>query len=547
MRSCARTASLQQSTRLGLRLHWFCAYLFMLNGIVYIAGLPPTDEPALALDEIQGNVIPGFLKDHQHFLFFSITDSSAARKCLANLNSRLSCASEVLKAHELYKSMRGRLGHEPDAAHYVFKNVALSAAGLRKLTTEGEVDPFEDAFKVGMSTRSEYIGDPKQKNKPGHVSEWVIGGALHPVDVVLILASDDLPWLLEESKKLTAETGAHGMSLVHEDRGDANAAPEHGHEQFGFKDNISRPVVRGRWPRDPFEYVSPRRIPGDKMFDTVRKDFAEPGNRLIWPGHFIFGYGRQKGDDTRTYDPADQAKGPPWAKNGSVMVYRRLRQQVDEFRRFVEKTATDLSRKHSAAPIDAGRLEALLIGRWKSGTPLVRSPLKDVGINREDSLNYFSYAQEQTPALPKDTWPNSADTDGNLCPLGAHIRKVNPRDQIPELGLAERTPRHSLLRRGITYSAGANDKGLLFVAYQTSLEEQFEFLMTINRPNMPRFGAGEDPILSQNPVRAFHLQIGGADETVSIPNPFIIPTGGEYFFCPSISFFKDILARPTKE
>jgi Dyp-type peroxidase family len=508
---------------------------------------PPTDEPTLALDEIQGNVIPGFLKDHQHFLFFSITDAPAARKCLARLNSRLCTASEVLKAHELYKSMRGRLGHEPDAAHYVFKNVALSAAGLRKLTPEREVDLFEGAFKVGLSDRSEYIGDPKDKNKPGHVSQWVVGGSVHPVDVVLILASDDLPWLLEESKKLTAEISSQGMSLVHEDRGDANAAPEHGHEQFGFKDNISRPVVRGRWPKDPFDFVFPRKIPGDKIFETVRKDFADPGNRLIWPGHFIFGYGRQKGDHTQAYDRADQAKGPPWARNGSLMVYRRLRQNVDEFKRFVEKTATDLTRKHPAAPIDADRLGALLIGRWKSGTPLVRSPLKDIGITG-DSLNYFSYAQEQTPALPKDTWPNSADPEGNLCPLGAHIRKVNPRDQTPELGLSERTPRHSLLRRGITYSAGADDKGLLFVAYQTSLAEQFEFLMRfwINRPEMPRSGAGEDPILSQNSDRVFHLQVGGAQEAVSIPTPFIVPTGGEYFFSPSTSFFKDVLARTSQ-
>lgn len=506
---------------------------------------PPNDEPSLALDEIQGNVIPGFLKDHQHFLFFSITDPAVARKCLANLNSRLDRASDVLKAHELYKSMRNRLGHEPDGAHYVLKNLALSAAGLRKLTREDDVNQFEDAFKVGLSRRSDYIGDSNQKTKPGHISQWLVGGSVHPVDVVLLLASDDLQWLLDESKKLTAEITSQGMTLVHEDRGDADAAPAHGHEQFGFKDNISRPAVRGRWPNAPYDFVSPRKIPGDKTFDKVRQDFAEPGDRLIWPGHFIFGYGRQKGDDTRTYDATDQAKGPSWAKNGSLMVYRRLRQDVDEFNRFVEKAATDLTRKHSAAPIDKDRLGALLIGRWKSGTPAVRSPLKDIGINREDSLNYFSYAQAQTPALPGDTWPNSADPDGNLCPLGAHIRKVNPRDQTPELGLAERTPRHSLLRRGITYSTGADDKGLLFVAYQTSLEEQFEFLMRswINQHDMPRSGAGEDPILSQNPGRAFHLKIGGGDETVSIAKPFIVPTGGEYFFSPSISFFKDTLGR----
>ena len=71
----------------------------------------PTDEPLLALDEIQGNIIPGFLKDHQHFIFFSITDASAARSCLSKMNSRLSTAAEVLCAHGIWKSMRDRLGH----------------------------------------------------------------------------------------------------------------------------------------------------------------------------------------------------------------------------------------------------------------------------------------------------------------------------------------------------------------------------------------------------------------------------------------------------
>src|SRR5260370_17756918 len=53
MQPRTRTASLQQSTRLALqphepragllalalRLHWLCAYSFMLNGMVYLAGL----------------------------------------------------------------------------------------------------------------------------------------------------------------------------------------------------------------------------------------------------------------------------------------------------------------------------------------------------------------------------------------------------------------------------------------------------------------------------------------------------------------------------
>ena len=510
---------------------------------------PPKDEPLLALDEIQGNVIPGFLKDHQHFLFFTITDASAARNCLGKMHARLSTAAKVLRAHHVWKSMRDQLGHE-HAAPYVFLNVALTATGLRKLTSKAEVDEFADAaFKLGLTEeRSSFIGDPGAKTERGHISGWVVGGPSHPVDGVLIMASDELARLAdEESRKLIKEISSQGMSIVHEDKGDATAAPKPGHEQFGFKDGVSHPAIRGRWHEEPYHFVSPRTFPADKAFDALRADFAGPGSRLVWPGHFLFGYGRQKADDPRTYDSANQPKGPAWAKNGSLMVYRRLRQHPDEFWRFVEDTAKKLARKYPKFAPDKQRLAALFVGRWASGTPLVRSPDKDIGISG-DGQNHFSFDTKPTPALPGDTAPNMADPDGLSCPHAAHIRKVNPRDQSTDLGFAERTPPRSLLRRGITYAAGKDDKGLIFVAYQSSIVEQFEFLMKqwVNKPNTPREKAGHDPILAQGRGRVFNLPIAGTVEEIPVSGAFVVPTGGEYFFSPSIAFFKKTLAGAVK-
>jgi Dyp-type peroxidase family len=509
----------------------------------------PKDEPQLALDQIQGNVIPGFLKNHQHFHFFSITDAAAARTCLGKLHSSLSTAAQVLEAHRVWKAKRAKLGHEPEPERVAFRNLALSAAGLRKLTSNAEVDQFADvAFKLGLLERSSFIGDPGEKAEPGHASGWVVGSPANPVDGVLIMASDHLAWLLEEAKKLTAEFSSKGMKILHEDRGDVNAAPQAGHEQFGFKDGISHPSIRGRWPTAPYDFVSPRTLPMDKSFDTVRADFAEPGRRLIWPGHFLFGYGRQKGDDTRTYDSADRPKGPGWAKDGSLMVYRRLRQNPDEFSRFVEATAKALAAKYPGSAPDKDRLAALLVGRWPTGTPVARSPDKDIGLSG-DALNYFLYADKATPALPGDKAPNPADPEGHFCPLGAHIRKVNPRDQATDLGFAERTPPRSLLRRGITYAAKSGDKGLIFVAYQSSIVDQFEFLMRnwINKPNTPRDHAGHDPILAQGAGRYFYLPIGKEPEKIPVTGAFVVPTGGEYFFSPSMNFFKTTLTASAKK
>ena len=134
------------------------------------------------------------------------------------------------------------------------------------------------------------------------------------------MASDHLAFLNGETKKIEAEATAQGMRILHRDLGSVASAPEHGHEHFGFKDGISQPSIRGRRPMAPYDFVSERTLSADKALDTLRATFAEPGGRLIWPGHFLFGYGRQKADEPQTYNARDQATGPAWAKNGSCRV-----------------------------------------------------------------------------------------------------------------------------------------------------------------------------------------------------------------------------------
>jgi Dyp-type peroxidase family len=507
---------------------------------------PPTDEPLLALEDIQGNAVPGFLKNHQHFLFFTIGSAAPARKWLSKLGDRMSTASQVLKLHKAWKEARAKLGHEPPPGQYALLNVAFSAAGLRKLTSENEVNQFEDQpFTQGLAKRSTIIGDPSDKRKAAHVSRWLVGGPEHPVDGVIIMASDDIPFLEREEKKIEDSITANAISIVFRDLGSVYSAPKPGHEHFGFKDGISQPAIRGRWPNAPYDFVSLRTLPADKAFDNLRTTFADPGNRLIWPGHFLFGYGRQKSDEPQTYDDKNQPKGPSWAKNGSLVVYRRLRQNPNEFWRYVETTAKQLQHEHPKLALDKERMGAMLIGRWKSGTPLVRSPDKDTTLSLEQS-NYFLYAAKADPPLPGDTLPQAADPDGLHCPFAAHIRKVNPRDHATDFGLPERTLLRSLLRRGITYKASDDDRGLLFVAYQSSIADQFEKLMQawVNNPNKPLEKSGQDPVLTQGDKREFYVKIAGSDDTrerLAVTGDFIVPTGGEYFFSPSLAFFKKTL------
>ena len=93
------------------------------------------------------------------------------------------------------------------------------------------------------------------------------------------------------------------------------------------------------------------------------------------------------------------------------------------------------------------------------------------------------------------------------------------------------------------------DRGLLFLAYQTSIERQFEFLtnLWVNNPDFSDAGNGHDPILgqSQDPTtrdRSIVIQAENPanSATVKLPKDWVIPTGGGYFFTPSIQGLKHL-------
>jgi deferrochelatase/peroxidase EfeB len=112
-----------------------------------------------------------------------------------------------------------------------------------------------------------------------------------------------------------------------------------------------------------------------------------------------------------------------------------------------------------------------------------------------------------------------------------------------------------ILRRGIPYGPSLTnpliddgvDRGLHFLCYQTSITEQFELLQTdwANNFNNPKPG-GIDLIIGQTPgqPRQFELDTAsGGSNTFPAPQQFVVATGGGYFFAPSISALRDVLAK----
>jgi deferrochelatase/peroxidase EfeB len=254
-----------------------------------------------------------------------------------------------------------------------------------------------------------------------------------------------------------------------------------------------------------------------------------------------------------------------------------LRQDVFTFHSFVHDQAAQLGR-------EPGALGAKLVGRWTSGAPTLRAPDRDdPALGGDDCANnHFEYhdATEATKNEPgrnqcRDTThaQSPGDRSGDRCPFSGHIRKAYPRDDTARSAdgadeVARRlgepdTQTHRLLRRGIPFGPSSAstpeapaddglDRGLLFLAYMTSITDQFEFVTKswINNADFKEPGAGVDPIVGQSQSadggrsRTFNVRVGDIDRELTAPEDWVIPTGAGYFFSPSVSAIRNVLGGP---
>jgi len=201
---------------------------------------------------------------------------------------------------------------------------------------------------------------------------------------------------------------------------------------------------------------------------------------------------------------------------------------------------------HAKGKEEAIRLASKMVGRWPDGSPLTISPE-----NNDPDLaefNNFGYWEE--------------DKIGLNCPIGAHIRRTNPRDSLvtekTKIDSTEMISKHRMLRKGRPYGdpihedltphkimdMGNDDKerGLHFICLVTDIRRQFEFIQN-NWVNFPKFGGLEH---DADPIIGNHYQEGNfqtdqfcipafpvKEKVKDLPN-FTLIRGGGYFFLPGI-------------
>ncbi|GAA4872605.1 Dyp-type peroxidase [Saccharopolyspora cebuensis] len=479
------------------------------------------DEPVLDVDDIQGNILTAFNTACEQHVFLRVVDAERFPTWVARV------AETVTTMRATWERRQRRQRWGPLVA------IWFSYSGLLKLTeTAREIQDVP--FKEGLPSRSRLLGDPVSPDSPGACANWRVGGPDRVPDALLVVASEEPI----TDGLATAGLADRCVEVLHEE---VCARLPHGNEHFGFREPVSQPGVRGRVELGESAFLTP-------SLDPTRPAEGAPGQSLVWPGEFVFGYPTQDNLDRIRPGPRSRA-GPAWARNGSLVVVRRINQDVAAFNRFAGTVSRRLGQIPELAGTTVERVRAQLVGRWPSGVAVVHGHERDPGAAGAD-VNDFGYVGKWGAA--------GDDAAGLVCPQAAHIRKAFPRDHETSMDTAESMETHRLLRRGIPFGAVDTDgeRGLMFVAFQTSLERQFEFVQRswLNNPRLRTACDGHDPLVGQcnrgmtgPQERYFAFRYRRADgvvrtEQVVMREEWTTPTGGGYFFAPSLSALRGILS-----
>ena len=436
---------------------------------------------ALELHEIQGIVLFAYASlRHARYLCLTFDDAAQPNPWLAEVRREVPGA-------------RSETRSAGDRVHVAFTNEGLVRLGL----DAKEMQSFPRELQQGMANpvRAHVLEDDP--------TTWEFG-APHQTPVhALLLVFAKTPEIAESTRlRLLMRAESHGGRLVHEDIAELHQPL---HEPFGFRDGIAQPHVQG----------SPRSRKAHEV--------------EVAAGEFILGYPNAY----RELPPSPRGRGDfDIGKNGSYLVYRKLRQDTAGFWQSMLDRADPPGNAQAAT-----KLAASIVGRWPSGAPLVKYPDRDPGLSgQDDDFAFFG-----------------DDPEGKKCPLGAHIRRANPRDMLmptPQESLVA-VGRHRLLRRGRPYGPRAPltpvaasqpqtaERGLVFLALNTSFRRQFEFVQQ-TWVNNPKFGGlfdERDPLIGKVKEEGQHFSIPGdpARRRIAGLSTFVAMRGGGYFFVPSLA------------
>ena len=432
--------------------------------------------PKLEISDIQAIVLrPRPSPYRGEYVILRVNDAAQGREMVRRIIAHVAPADEWW-----VPSLPGWLG------------IAFTYAGLKALgVPQASLDSFPIEFKQGMAARAAILHDFGE-NAPSH---WEYPFGTADMHIALAIYANDeknLDLVLDRARQ--SQLDLPKISLVY--RMQFGQLPE-GRNPFGFKDGLHNPVIEGSG--------------AEAIHDNAG------GETPVKPGEFVLGYPDEVGEIATAPIPEELRH------NGTFVAFRKFHMNVAAFRKYL--------RSQASSPEEQELIAAKMVGRWRSGAPLVLAPERDdpaLGSDRKRN-NEFSYAD---------------DMKGFKCPFSAHIRRVNPRDalknDIVDVNL------HKFLRRGTNYGQplpegvleddGA-ERGGVFLLIGAHQQRQFEFVQSqwVTDGNFISHGTEQDPILGNSegdgvftiPKKPVRRRLRGLPRFVTV-------RGGEYCFLPGL-------------
>lgn len=382
----------------------------------------------------------------------------------------------------------GSASRPADPAAQAWVSAALTFQGLKALgVPQASLDGFPLPFQQGMAVRAGALGDVGE-SAPERWEPPFNGPGIHLGISALAPDAERLEAVFAPAREALATMP--GVQAIW--RQDCHV-PADRRNPFGFADGLSNPAIEGSG------------LPG-----------SNPLEPPIKAGEFFLGYPNEFGELPPAPEPA------VLGRNGTYLALMKIHTDVAAWRQYL--------RANAASPAEEERLAAKMVGRWPSGAPLTLAPEGDDpelgGDPRRN--NAFLYAAD--------------DSRGLKCPMGSHVRRMNPRDS-PIVGV---TRLHRVFRRGTAYGPmlpegvltdDGVDRGIMFVFVGADLERQFEFVRKewVDDGLFIASKGEKDPLIGANdgagqftiPREPIRRRLKG------LPS-FVTTRGGEYFFAPGL-------------
>ena len=552
------------------------------------------------LHDVQGNIMVNFAGYGCHksrYFFLHISNAAHGRMFIKNITGLVSTAAFMAEKDE-----DGLIIPPLVTTNIAFTYNGLKELGIPTLTLQD----FPDEFVVGIRNRASILGD----DLTSAPEKW---DAVYRKDIHLFISIDganealieeryqQIKDIIDDSLKeckeehLVPADQASGIKILdgcRDDESDNKAYQDASvvyeevdgqkiptaKEHFGYTDGISNPFFKGMTPEM-----------GEVLGGGKRVGYGSPKSPASWEpietGEFILGYK----DEANEYPAAPIPK--LFSKNGSYLVFNKFHENVGKYHAYLDAA----SQKYD---IEKELLAAKYVGRWRNGAPLTTYPKK---ADAEDAWKVWSAAQwqvgklfaaimelkgkiatEQDPAkkdlliqekkkLLAEYFGAAAnfkvinqtftafnyddDIPGSKCPVGAHMRRANPRGAL-EFGNknAFATPsaldnRRRIIRRGLPYGVptlDSNDKehGTIIMTIVSNIKRQFEFVIQqwLNYGNDFKLANDKDPITGNMGEEGGQMVIEGNPALPDDPAKFLLEIprfvetrGGVYLFLPSIT------------